>query len=88
MRRTRRETIGIDPRIPTGARLRASGAAATPSARSACTGAGTLVDFFENTLFGNFINPRATAVVDFIAPWPFVHDLLVGQYGIITMARR
>jgi ferrous iron transport protein B len=49
-------------------------------------GAGTLVDFFENTLFANYINPSATAVVDFIAPWRFVHDLLVGQYGVITMA--
>jgi len=49
-------------------------------------GAGALVDFFENTLFGKYINPGATAVVDFIAPWHFVHDLLVGQYGVITMA--
>jgi ferrous iron transport protein B len=49
-------------------------------------GAGTLVDFFENTLFGKYINPGATTVVDFLAPWRFVHDLLVGQYGLITMA--
>ncbi|HKB78351.1 MAG TPA: ferrous iron transport protein B [Thermoanaerobaculia bacterium] len=49
-------------------------------------GAGILVDFFENTLFGKFLNPWATAAVDFVAPWKFVHDLLVGQYGIITMA--
>ncbi len=49
-------------------------------------GAGTLVDFFENTIFGKFLNPWAIAAVDFVAPWQFVRDLLVGQYGVITMA--
>lgn len=49
-------------------------------------GAGILVDFFENTIFGKFINPWSIAAVGFIAPWKFVRDLLVGQYGVITMA--
>ncbi len=49
-------------------------------------GAGILVDFFENTLFARFINPWATAAVNFIAPWQIVRDLLVGEYGVITMA--
>ena len=50
-------------------------------------GAGILVDFFENTLFGRFINPLATQLVTFLfGSVPFVRDLLVGEYGLITMA--
>ncbi len=49
-------------------------------------GAGTLVDFLENTVFGQWINPLATRVVDGLLPIPIIHDLLVGQYGLITMA--
>lgn len=49
-------------------------------------GAGTLVDFFENTLFGRFLNPWMTALVNAVIPIRFVRDLLVGEYGIITMA--
>jgi ferrous iron transport protein B len=49
-------------------------------------GAGTLVDFMENTVFGAWINPLATRVVDGLLPLPILHDLLVGQYGLITMA--
>jgi ferrous iron transport protein B len=48
-------------------------------------GAGILVDFFENTIFAGYINPWATAAVSFI-PVKFIRDLLVGQYGVITMA--
>ncbi len=48
-------------------------------------GAGTAVNFLENTIFGKFINPGATALVHFI-PWAFLQDLLVGPYGVITMA--
>ena len=49
-------------------------------------GAGTLVDFMEGTLFGEWINPLATRIVDGLIPIPFVHDLIVGPYGLITMA--
>ena len=50
-------------------------------------GAGILVDFFENTVFGRFINPLATQLVTFLlGSVPFVRDLLVGEYGLITMA--
>jgi ferrous iron transport protein B len=48
-------------------------------------GAGTLVDFFEHTVFENYINPFATSLVSFIHV-QFVRDLLVGRYGVITMA--
>ncbi|GFP33706.1 ferrous iron transport protein B [Candidatus Hakubella thermalkaliphila] len=31
-------------------------------------GAGTLVDFFESTIFGKYLNPMATKVIQTIAP--------------------
>lgn len=49
-------------------------------------GAGTLVGFLEETVFGAWINPFATQVIDAVLPVPFIHDLLVGDYGVITMA--
>jgi ferrous iron transport protein B len=49
-------------------------------------GAGTLVDFMEGTVFGEWINPLATRIVDGLLPVPLIHDLLVGQYGVVTMA--
>jgi len=49
-------------------------------------GAGFLVDLMETRLFGGVINPAATAVVGRLCPWPLLRDLLVGPYGVITMA--
>ncbi len=49
-------------------------------------GAGTLVGFLEKTVFGQWINPLATRIVDGLLPIPLIHDVLVGQYGVITMA--
>lgn len=49
-------------------------------------GAGTLVGFMEETVFGQWINPLSTRLVDALLPIPFIHDLLVGNYGVITMA--
>lgn len=49
-------------------------------------GAGTLVDFFEETIFGEYINPMATKIVQAIFPFQIVQELLVGEYGIITVA--
>jgi len=49
-------------------------------------GAGTLVDKFENTVFGAWINPWAIAAADRFVPFPLVRDLLVGEYGLLTMA--
>jgi len=48
-------------------------------------GAGTLVDFLEHSVFENYLNPWATSLVSFIHV-QFVRDLLVGHYGVITMA--
>jgi ferrous iron transport protein B len=51
-------------------------------------GAGFLVDFLENKVFGNYINPWAIKAVVKILPMPFLQDLLVGEYGIITLGVR
>ncbi len=48
-------------------------------------GAGTLVGWIEEGLFGRLINPAATRFAALI-PVPFLRDLLVGEYGLITMA--
>jgi ferrous iron transport protein B len=49
-------------------------------------GAKTLVDLLEQGLFGKIISPAATAAANRFLPWPFLRDLLVGPYGLITMA--
>ncbi|MBE9505008.1 MAG: ferrous iron transport protein B [Proteobacteria bacterium] len=49
-------------------------------------GAGISVDFLETELFGRFINPWATKLVHTIIPFEILQDLLVGEYGLITMA--
>jgi ferrous iron transport protein B len=48
-------------------------------------GAQTMVGFFENTLFGQWLNPRATDFFTGLIPNKIVQDLLVGEYGIITL---
>lgn len=48
-------------------------------------GAGTAVDFMENKIFGNTISPAAIWLVDHLLPFTFFHNLLVGEYGLITM---
>jgi ferrous iron transport protein B len=49
-------------------------------------GAGTLVGLVEKGLFGRVINPAATALANAVVPWPWVRELFVGPYGIVTMA--
>ncbi|MBI2341013.1 MAG: ferrous iron transport protein B, partial [Deltaproteobacteria bacterium] len=50
-------------------------------------GAQTLVDLMENTLFGNYLNPWATRFFTGLFSFsPFLTDLFVGPYGVITMA--
>jgi ferrous iron transport protein B len=49
-------------------------------------GAGTLVDLLEEGLFGRWINPGATRLIERAVEWSFLRDLLVGPYGILTMA--
>ncbi len=48
-------------------------------------GAGTLVDYFESVLFGEYLNPRIIGFFDSYVPSQFIKDLFVGDFGLITM---
>lgn len=48
--------------------------------------AGEGVDFVENTIFGGFINPWITWFVNLTVPIPIIREIIVGEYGIVTMA--
>jgi ferrous iron transport protein B len=48
-------------------------------------GAQTLVNLVEHGLFARLINPAAVALVNRFVPIPLVRDLLVGEYGLVTM---
>jgi ferrous iron transport protein B len=48
-------------------------------------GAGILVNWLENVLFGEWINPLVTQLVSHI-PVTLIRDFLVGEYGLVTMA--
>jgi ferrous iron transport protein B len=47
-------------------------------------GAGKLVDLMEKGLFRGYLNPWATAALGHL-PWAFGREILVGEYGVITM---
>jgi ferrous iron transport protein B len=49
-------------------------------------GAVIMVGFLEETLFGAYINPAISDWVGSVVPWGFARDLLVGEYGLWTMA--
>jgi ferrous iron transport protein B len=56
-------------------------------------GAGYLVDLFENRVFGNYVNPFATTLIDNVlgsilpaGAFALARDFLVGEYGLVTMA--
>lgn len=49
-------------------------------------GAGTLVDLLEETVFGNYINPMASKVIKLLIPFEIIQEMLVGEYGLITVA--
>jgi ferrous iron transport protein B len=48
-------------------------------------GAGTLVGLFEETLFGEILNPWLIGQVERLIPYTVVQQFLVGEYGIWTM---
>lgn len=48
--------------------------------------AGTCVNFLEEKVFGEFLNPFFIAIANKYIPIALIRDLLVGNYGIITMA--
>jgi ferrous iron transport protein B len=49
-------------------------------------GAGYAVDLLEETVFGTYLNPWITRLVDLVLPVPLLKELLVGEYGLVTMA--
>jgi len=49
-------------------------------------GAGDAVKFLEETVFGKYLNPWAAKIVHFAIPVPFIQELLIGDYGLFTMA--
>ncbi|MEN6370844.1 MAG: ferrous iron transport protein B [Armatimonadota bacterium] len=49
-------------------------------------GAGAAVNFLQDTVFGKYINPGASWLIARVLPWNIAKELLIGQYGIITMA--
>jgi ferrous iron transport protein B len=48
-------------------------------------GAGTAVDFLEDTVFGQYLVPAAGWAIERAIPSSFVRELLVGPYGAISM---
>ncbi|MFC2034517.1 nucleoside recognition domain-containing protein [Chloroflexota bacterium] len=48
-------------------------------------GAGTLVDFIENVIFGEWINPWVSGMADSVIPFQWLRDLFVGEYGLVTL---
>jgi len=48
--------------------------------------AGRGVDFFENIIFGKYINPALTGIIERYIDIDILRDALIGNYGIITMA--
>jgi ferrous iron transport protein B len=49
-------------------------------------GAGVLVDFFQNVIFGNYLNPAIEKTIKALIPSVILQEMLVGEYGIFTMA--
>lgn len=51
-------------------------------------GAGTVVDFFEDTLFGKYINPWVTELFTAAIASETFRSLFVGEYGVLTLGLR
>ncbi|MBI5417627.1 ferrous iron transport protein B [Candidatus Poribacteria bacterium] len=49
-------------------------------------GAGTLVDFMENKIFAEYVNPVLIGFIKKNISNDFFQSLLIGKYGLITMA--
>ncbi len=48
-------------------------------------GAGTLVNYLEKKVFGAYMVPALAKAFTAVVPLPFFHDLLFGEYGVISM---
>lgn len=51
-------------------------------------GAGVLVNFLEEKVFGGYLNPFLINLVRQAIPFRLLQDLLVGDYGVITLGFR
>ncbi|MCX7772180.1 MAG: ferrous iron transporter B, partial [Clostridia bacterium] len=51
-------------------------------------GAGTVVNFLENSIFGKFILPPISHFIEVTIPWDWLKELLARQYGILTLGIR
>ncbi|MDD2900097.1 MAG: ferrous iron transport protein B [Desulfuromonadaceae bacterium] len=51
-------------------------------------GAGTVVDLLEKKIFVDRVNPWMIASVKALIPWEIIQELIVGEYGIITLGFR
>ncbi|MCE5286849.1 MAG: ferrous iron transport protein B [Pelosinus sp.] len=51
-------------------------------------GAGLMVDYLDNTIFSQFVNPWIKGAVCSAVPWLWLQSLLVGEYGIFTLGFR
>jgi ferrous iron transport protein B len=49
-------------------------------------GAGFLVDFFEEIVFNTYLTPVMSKAVKSLIPFSFFQEMLIGPYGIFTMA--
>lgn len=49
-------------------------------------GAGTSVNFLEKVVFGDYLNPWVSRVVKAFIPIEIIQELIIGQYGLVTMA--
>ncbi len=50
--------------------------------------AGTVVDFLEDTLFGQYLLPPVTRFFRWLIPWAPLQDLFIGEYGLVTLGLR
>ncbi|MFH0811866.1 MAG: nucleoside recognition domain-containing protein [Pseudomonadota bacterium] len=51
-------------------------------------GAGTVVNFIEGTIFDKHLNPFLVKVFSSLVPWRVLQDLLIGEYGVLTLGIR
>jgi len=51
-------------------------------------GAGTVVNFLENTVFGKYIIPPFAKFIENIIPWKILQELIIGEYGVVTLGIR
>lgn len=51
-------------------------------------GGGTVVNWLENTVFGQWINPFLERLFGAMIPWMWLRTLFVGEYGLLTLGVR